>query len=81
MEIGMNQRERFIRTLTCDNPDRPSYGDYLAYESTQKRWESEGLPEGLDRDGLHRYFGFDSIDIWGTDRYYLSEKVLPGFEE
>lgn len=77
----MNQRERFIRTLTCDNPDRPSYGDYLAYESTQRRWESEGLPEGLDRAGLHAYFGFDRIDIWGDDRYYLNEKILPGFEE
>ncbi len=25
----MNERERFVRTLTCSNPDRPSYGDYF----------------------------------------------------
>lgn len=64
----MNERERFVRTLTCASPDRPSYGDYLFYESTQKRWEQEGLPKGLSRQQLFDYFGFDHIDIWGNDR-------------
>ena len=61
----MNERERFIATLTGGRPDRPSYGDYLYYESTRKRWEAEGMPAGVD---LWRHFGFDHIDIWFTDR-------------
>ena len=60
----MNERERFIKTLTCPNPDRPSYGDYFYYDSTQERWECEGLPKGLDRAALFDYFGMDHIDSW-----------------
>jgi len=45
----MNERERFVRTLICAHPDRPSYGDYLAFDSTRERWEKEGLPKGLSR--------------------------------
>jgi len=60
----MNERQRFIETMTCGNPDRPSYGEYLAYESTRKRWESEGMPQGVD---LYRHFGLDHVDIWSKD--------------
>lgn len=77
---GMNERERLIRTLTCSGPDRPSYGDYFYYDSTRERWESEGLPEGLDRGGLFDYFGMDHIDIWGKDKLPVEAGPLPGFE-
>ncbi len=77
----MTERERFIRTLTGGVPDRPSYGDYFAYESTQRRWEREGLPGGLDREALYRHFGFDHIDIWGHDRLPVDVGVLPGYAE
>ena len=60
----MNERERFIETMTCGNPDRPSLGDYLSYDSTRERWEREGMPKGVN---LYRHFGFDHIDIWGED--------------
>ncbi|MFH1477736.1 MAG: uroporphyrinogen decarboxylase family protein [Verrucomicrobiota bacterium] len=73
----MNERERFVRTLTCDHPDRPSYGDYLAFDSTQERWEKEGLPKGLTRQQVFDYFGFDHIDIWGNDRLPVNESVMP----
>ena len=76
----MNERERLVRTLTCSGPDRPSYGDYFYYESTQKRWEHEGLPKGLDRGGLFDYFGMDHIDIWGRDRVPINSGPLPCFE-
>ena len=71
----MNERERFIRTLTCARPDRPSYGDYLAFDSTRERWEKEGLPGGLSRRQLFDYFGFDHIDIWGNLPIH---SVMPG---
>jgi len=53
--------------MTCTHPDRPSYGDYLAYSSTQERWEKEGLPKGLSRQQLFDHFNFDHIDIWDND--------------
>ncbi|MCC7262535.1 MAG: hypothetical protein IT369_08450 [Candidatus Latescibacteria bacterium] len=77
----MNERERFIRTLTCSGPDRPSYGDYFAYDSTRQRWEREGLPKGLDHGGLFDYFGMDHIEIWGRDRLPLHAGIMPSFEE
>ncbi len=60
----MNERQRFIETMTCGFPDRPSYGEYLYYESTRKRWESEGMPVDVD---IYRHFGLDHIDIWDKD--------------
>ncbi len=61
----MNARERFVRTLTHQSVDRPSYGDYLVYPSTRARWESEGLPPDAD---LYEYFGFDPINLWEGKR-------------
>ena len=52
----MNRRERFMETMTFGKPDRPASADYFYYESTRKRWESEGLPVGVDLD---EYFGMD----------------------
>jgi len=60
----MNERERFLRTLTCSSPDRPTYADYLAYDSTRARWEKEGMPAGCN---MYRHFGFDHANIWDED--------------
>ncbi|MFH2069425.1 MAG: uroporphyrinogen decarboxylase family protein [Candidatus Omnitrophota bacterium] len=76
----MNERERFIRTLTCSSPDRPSYGDYLYYEATQKRWEKEGLPKDLNREELFNYFGMDHIDIWDGQKFPVNNGIIPYFE-
>jgi len=77
----MTERERFVKALSGGQPDRPSYGDYLAYAATQQRWEREGLPPGLDRDGLFRFFGFDHIDIWARDRLPVDVSPLPPFAD
>jgi uroporphyrinogen-III decarboxylase len=77
----MNERERLVRTLTCSTPDRPSYGDYFAYDSTRLRWEREGLPAGLDTGGLFRYFEMDHTDIWGGDGLFLSPRPIPQYQE
>lgn len=77
----VNERERLIRTLTCGTPDRPSYGDYFAYDSTRQRWEREGLPAGLDKGGLFDYFGMDHIDIWRRDGLFLSPSPIPPYKE
>ncbi|OHB57804.1 MAG: hypothetical protein A2Y12_17255 [Planctomycetes bacterium GWF2_42_9] len=52
----MNRRERFIKTMTFDFPDRPASGDYFYYESTRKRWENEGLPVDAD---FNKFFNMD----------------------
>lgn len=65
--------------MTCTQPDRPSYGDYLAFGSTQERWEKEGLPKGLSRQQLFDHFGFDHIDIWGNDRLPVNDNVMPPY--
>lgn len=75
----MNERERFVRTLTCRQPDRPSYGDYLYFESTQERWEKEGLSKGLSRQQLFDYFGFDHIDVWGNDNLAGNAGIIPSY--
>jgi len=77
----MNERERFVRTMTCTSPDRPSYGDYFAYDSTRLRWEREGLPIGLDSGGLFDFFGMDHIDIWNRDGLFISPNPLPTYQE
>ena len=77
----MNERERLILTLTCGEPDRPSYGDYFYYDTTRERWEREGLPPGLDTGGLFDHFGMDHIDIWHRDGVSFSPGPLPAFDE
>ncbi len=42
--------------MTFGKPDRPASGDYFYYESTLRRWESEGLPPDTDLDD---HFGMD----------------------
>jgi hypothetical protein len=77
----MNERERLIRTLTCAGPDRPSYGDYFAYDSTRERWEREGLPSGLNNSTLFDHFGMDHTDIWSRDGILLWPRPKPPYEE
>ena len=52
----MNRRERFVKTMTFDLPDRAASGDCFHFESTRQRWEAEGLPPGAD---LNSYFNMD----------------------
>jgi len=44
----MNQRERWIETLTFGSPDRIPLTPGGARESTRLRWYKEGLPEGVN---------------------------------
>lgn len=75
----MDRRERFIRTMTLNNPDIAAAGDYLAYDSTRERWESEGMPKGVDPI---EFFGFDFDPFrwqvplnWKIDPYFDVETL------
>lgn len=71
----MNRRERFLETMTFGIPDRPSSGDYFAYNSTRERWEKEGLPKGVDLD---EYFNMDFNPFkWKVP---VNLGILPSYE-
>lgn len=52
----MNDRERFIKTLTFQKPDRVPYFEQYIREDTVQRWRSEGLPR---RVNIEKYFHLD----------------------
>jgi uroporphyrinogen decarboxylase len=74
----MTQRERFIRTMTFDNPDRPPNHELGLWGQTYERWVAEGAPpEALDGSW------FDGLDYYGMDRReFLNVNLwmMPHFE-
>jgi uroporphyrinogen decarboxylase len=79
----MNDRERWIETLTFGSPDRIPLSPGGPRESTLKRWHEEGLPEGAD------YFKY-LCEILGIDMDWPEQpgvslgvefKMMPQFEE
>lgn len=57
--IGMTNRDRIIRTLQCEEADRPPFGvglGFCTWGSTLARWKEES---GISDLNLEEYFGFD----------------------
>jgi len=55
----LNTRERFIRTLGFEKPDRLPFCEWLGWwPETINRWYGEGLPIGVE---VKDYFGFDPV--------------------
>lgn len=44
----MNERERFVTTLTFGTPDKVPFSPGSPRESTLRAWHAQGLPEGAD---------------------------------
>lgn len=55
----MTPRERFIKTLTFDNPDRVFYGFGGPRESTMNSWYLQGLPR---KSNVSRLVGMDRME-------------------
>lgn len=56
----MNTRERFIKTLLFDNPDRPYFHHAFGLmPGVIERWHKEGLPASVSEQDIRTYFGFD----------------------
>lgn len=56
----MNTRERFIKTLSFDHPDRPYFHHAFGLmPGVIERWRQEGLPVDVGEDDIRTYFGFD----------------------
>ncbi|MBR4748714.1 MAG: hypothetical protein IK083_03960 [Abditibacteriota bacterium] len=63
----MTERERFQQALHFRRPDRLPVVEWATWwDLTIKRWEKEGLPEGLPYpDGISDYLGLDRLrQVW-----------------
>ena len=59
----MNTRERFLRVLRFQTPDRLPMIEWSHWwDKTHHRWQQEGLPLHIDGDKLYDYFGLDRLD-------------------
>lgn len=81
-EADMTERERFIRTVTFDNPDRVPLTCGGGRESTLRRWHSEGLPEG---EAPQRYvmkeLGIELPPPHEDSGFFVNSRMIPTFEE
>jgi hypothetical protein len=64
----MNDRERFLAAMSGAAPDdrMPMVETLGWWEETIERWEGEGLPRGLSREGLMEFFGLDVVRVIGA---------------
>jgi uroporphyrinogen decarboxylase len=79
----MNERERFLQTLTFGRPDRVPFSPGWPRESTLRAWRSQGLPEGIPYfDYLVDLLGIPFQAAKGPDiRLDRAFKMIPVFEE
>jgi len=78
-EVDMNSRERFLRSLLSQGPDRPfewgqigPCGELCIWEETLDQWCSEGLPPDVH---VQAYFGFERKGVAP-----IATGMVPGFE-
>jgi len=60
-------RERFLAVLNGKTPDdRMPMIEWAAWwDKTYQRWESEGLPKGMDKQASFMHFGLDDqVQVW-----------------
>jgi len=61
--MGLTNRERFLAALDGKPQERLPIIEWAGWwDKTLENWESEGLPKGLDRDGVYQYWGLDLHD-------------------
>jgi hypothetical protein len=56
----MNERERFVKTMRFEKPDRVPYFEQYIREDTIERWHGEGLPRGIN---VEEYFHLDHREV------------------
>jgi len=78
----MTERERFIKTLTFQNPDRPPLYLGGGRESTLARWHKEGLPEGENpQHFVMKKLGIPIPPSHKPDGFFVNARMIPIFEE
>jgi len=74
----LTHRERFLKTVRFDNPDRVPLWEFGYLDTTIERWKSEGLPQAA---GLKDFFGLDSVRYFPKDSFFNILGPLPPFNE
>ena len=78
----MNERERFIETLTFGRPDRIPFSPGGPRESTVAFWRQTGLPEGADwRVETYRALGLPLEPARAQVDVQADFRMIPQFEE
>jgi len=71
----MNNRERFLRVMRCQEVDHPPFLGEGPWPDTLARWKKEGYPEGVSYDD---FFGVETLK---SDYAGLDTNVFPHFEQ
>ena len=75
-------RERYIKTILFDKPDKVPFSPGGGRESTLKKWREQGLPEGANpHDALLRELGIKPEPVRPQPGLGVSFKMIPEFEE
>ena len=78
----MTERERFLKTLLFEKPDRVPFNPGSPRESTLKRWHAEGLPEDRgQRDVLLETLGIEREPAREKVSLGVDFRMIPQFEE
>jgi len=78
----MNDRQRFINTMSYQPVDRAPLYDFSFWIETLPEWHKQGLPQHVTRENAQRYFGLDA-SLSGGDQGWqtgVNLDLSPGFE-
>ena len=72
--MPMTPKERFLKIISFEQPDRIPNMDFGYWSETIERWHQEGLPKEIKgTDAIEKYFGLDRgfetnlINYWADD--------------
>jgi uroporphyrinogen decarboxylase len=78
----MNERERFVETLTFGNPDKVPLTPGGPRQSTLEAWHQQGLPDGVNwQDYLREMLGIPAEPSQPRVDLGVSFIMIPTFEE
>ena len=81
----MDERRRYIETVTFGKPDRIPLAPGGGRKSTRERWRREGLPGDVENvvEFAYRQAGgtLDWPDVSRYEHFSVNERMIPQFEE
>ena len=78
----MNERQRFIKSVTFGNPDKIYLKLGGGRKSTHERWIKEGLPEGKDPSAfILEELGITRENEDNLSSFFINSRMIPIFEE
>ena len=78
----MTPRERFLKVVLFNKPDKVPFSPGGGRESTLRAWHQQGLPEGVSpHDALMEELGIEPEPVRPQPGLHVSFKMIPEFEE